>query len=244
MPVPPLLEAGCAPELSEAAGDPAEPLTAHLVELRQRLIICLAYLAAGTVLCYGWSGDLLSWLARSAGTVVFTMPTEAFMVRLKAAAFTGFVAFLPLILHQVWLFVGRALSPRLRRLSLALAAASYLLFLLGAGIAMFVVVPAAMKFLLAFGSDQIRPLMTLSGYLGFVVSLALAFGGVCQLPILLVLLNRLGVVSRQGLRSRWRYVYLLAFIVAGILTPPDAFSQIAMAVPAILIFELTLLFLD
>jgi len=105
-----------------------------------------------------------------------------------------------------------------------------------------VVVPAAMKFLLAFGSDDIRPLMTLSGYLGFVTSLALAFGVVFQLPIGLVLLNRLGLVSRQALRSRWRFVYLGAFILAGVLTPgPDVFSQVALALPGIVIFELTLL---
>jgi sec-independent protein translocase protein TatC len=218
------------------------PLAAHLVELRKRLLICLVYLAAGTALGYGWSGSLLDWLARTAGGVVFTQPTEAFMVRLKTAAVAGLAVFLPLILHQVWLFVARALSPGLRRLSLALTAASYFLFLLGAGLAVFVVVPAAMKFLLAFGSDQIRPLMTLSGYLGFVVSLALSFGGVFQLPIVLVLLNRMGLVTRRGLRSRWRYVYLLAFIVAGILTPsPDVFSQVALAIPCIIIFELTLL---
>jgi len=235
---------GQIPNLSrpDPVDDPAEPLTAHLVELRRRLIFCLAYWGAGTVLCYGWSGRLLTWLARSAGGVVFTLPTEAFMVRLKAAAFTGLLAALPLILHQAWLFVARAFSPGLRRLALGLAAASYLLFALGAAIAMFVVVPSAMRFLLAFGSEEIRPLMTLSGYLGFVTGLALAFGAVFQMPIVMVLLNRMGIVSRRTLRSRWRFVYLGAFIVAGVLTPaPDAFSQIALAVPTILIFELTLL---
>jgi sec-independent protein translocase protein TatC len=222
--------------------DPVEPLTDHLVELRQRLIYCLAYWAAGMALCYSLSGKLLSWLARGAGGVVFTLPTEAFIVRLKAAAFTGLLAVLPLILHQVWLFVARAFSPTLRRLAFGLAAASYVLFLSGAAIALFVVVPSAMKFLLAFGSEDIRPLMTLSGYLGFVTGLALAFGAVFQMPIVLVVLNRLGIVSRRTLRERWRFVYLGAFIVAGVLTPaPDAFSQIALAVPTIAIFELTLL---
>ncbi|MDD5629560.1 MAG: twin-arginine translocase subunit TatC [Elusimicrobia bacterium] len=225
----------------ENARDPAEPLVDHLVELRRRLIYCLCFWAAGTAVCWGISGRLLSWLARGVGGVVFTLPTEAFMVRLKAAAFTGLLAALPLILHQVWLFVARAFSPGLRRLAFVLAAASYLLFVLGAALAAFAVVPAAMRFLLAFGSDEIRPLMTLSGYLGFVAGLALAFGGVFQLPIVLILLNRMGVVSRRTLRERWRYVYLGAFVVAGVLTPPDVFSQCALAVPAILVFELTLL---
>ncbi|MBI5240870.1 MAG: twin-arginine translocase subunit TatC [Elusimicrobia bacterium] len=224
--------------------DPAEPLTAHLVELRLRLIYSLLFWAAGMALCYSSSGRLLGWLARRAGGVVFTMPAEAFTVRLKAAAFLGFLAALPLIFHQVWLFVARALSPSLRRLASALAAASYLLFALGAALALFVVVPAAMRFLLAFGSEDIRPLMTLSGYLGFVTSLALAFGGVFQVPIGLVVLNRLGLVSRRALRERWRFVYLGAFVLAAVLTPgPDLVSQLALAVPCVAIFELTMLVL-
>ncbi|MCX5794547.1 MAG: twin-arginine translocase subunit TatC [Elusimicrobia bacterium] len=240
MPVSSVLD-GAAGVRPEPERDPSEPLTDHIIELRRRLVFCLAYWCAGTVLCYGASGKLLTWLARSAGGVVFTLPTEAFMVRLKTAAFTGLLASLPLILHQVWLFVARAFSPGLRRLAFGLAAASYILFALGAALAMFVVVPSAMRFLLAFGSEEIRPLMTLSGYLGFVTGLALAFGAVFQMPIVLVLLNRLGIVSRRTLRERWRFVYLGAFVVAGALTPPDVFSQIALAVPTIVVFELTLL---
>ena len=110
---------------SDPHEDPAEPLVSHIIELRSRLIWSLLFWAAGTTLCYGASGGLLDWLARRAGGVVFTMPAEAFLIRLKAAAFLGFLAALPLILHQAWLFVARALSPALRRLAFALAAASY-----------------------------------------------------------------------------------------------------------------------
>lgn len=228
--------------ISSDMDDPAEPLAAHLIELRQRLICCLLFWAAGTAVCYGLSGRLLSWLARGVGGVVFTMPAEAFLVRLKAAFFLGFLAALPLLLHQAWLFVARALSPALRRLAVALAAASYLLFALGAALALFVVVPAAMRFLLAFGSPDIHPLMTLSGYLGFAAGLTLAFGGVFQIPVVLVALNRLGLVSRRALRERWRYVYLGAVVLAAVLTPgPDVISQLALAAPCIVIFELTML---
>ena len=239
MPQPAVVEAG-----GELPRDPAEPLTEHLIDLRRRLLMCLAWWIFGSLLCYAWSADILSWMAKTAGGVVFTRPTEAFMTRIKAAAFLGFVAALPFILHQAWLFVARAVSPKFGRLCLGLAAASYLLFLSGASLAVFVVVPAAMRFLLAFGREQIRPLMTLSGYIEFVVSLALSFGGVFQLPIVLVALNRMGLVSRKTLRNRWRYVYLFAFVAAAILAPPDAFSQVALAIPAIIVFELTLLFLN
>ena len=230
---------------SDPHEDPAEPLVSHIIELRSRLIWSLLFWAAGTTLCYGASGGLLDWLARRAGGVVFTMPAEAFLIRLKAAAFLGFLAALPLILHQAWLFVARALSPALRRLAFALAAASYGLFALGAAIALFLVLPAAMRVLLAFGSDDIRPLMTLSGYLGFAASLTLAFGGVFQIPVVLVVLNRLGLVSRRALRERWRYVYLGAVALSALLTPgPDVVSQLALAVPSIAVFELTMLVLS
>jgi len=220
-------------------------LSVHLLELRQRLIWCLGYFAAGMALCYGWSGSLLSWLARGAGGVVFTYPTEAFMMRLKVAAWAGFLAALPLILHQAWLFVARAMNPGFRRLSLFLVPASYFLFLAGAAAAIFFVVPTAMRFLLAFGSEEVRPLMTLSGYLDFMSGLALSFGGVFQVPVALFVLNRAGWVTRRGLANRRRYVYLLTIVAAAILTPgPDVFSQAALAVPAVVIFELTLLALD
>ncbi len=238
MPQPAVVEA------DELSRDPAEPLTAHLIDLRERLLKSLFWWILGSLFCYTWSASILSWMAKAAGGVVFTQPAEAFLTRIKTAAFLGFVAALPFILYQVWLFVARALSPRFRRLCFGLAAASYLLFLLGAGLAVFIVVPAAMRFFLAFGSAEIRPLMTLTGYLGFVVSLALSFGAVFQLPIVLVALNQMGLVSRRTLRSRWRYVYLLAFIVAAVLAPPDAFSQVALAIPAIIVFELTLFFLN
>ncbi|MFA6004065.1 MAG: twin-arginine translocase subunit TatC [Elusimicrobiota bacterium] len=241
MPIPPVLE-----ELDIAPlDDPPQSLVSHLIELRRRLIFIFLYLLLGTALCYRWSGDLLSGLARNAGGVIFTYPTEAFMVRLKVALWVGALAALPLMLHQVWLFVARALPPELRRSGKFVVPASYLLFLAGAAAALLLVVPAAMRVLLAFGSDDIRPLMTLSGYLDFVTGMTLAFGGVFQLPVALYLLNRMGWVSRRALAQRRRYAYLLIFIAAALLTPgPDMFTQLALALPAGVVFELTLFLLD
>ncbi|MDD5656289.1 MAG: twin-arginine translocase subunit TatC [Elusimicrobia bacterium] len=240
MPLPPVLA-----ELEPRRDDPPLPLAEHLIELRRRLLVCFAALGAASMLCYRASGWLLDRLAASAGGVVFTHPTEAFAIRIKAALFAGLLVSLPLILHQAWLFVARAFDARLRRLAPRLAAASYLLFLLGAAVAVFAVVPAAMRVLLAFGGEHVRPLMTLSGYLGFAAGLALSFGGVFQLPVVLILLNRMGVVGRRGLRERRRYVYLAAVAAAAVLTPgPDVVSQAALAVPILAIFELTLFFLD
>lgn len=225
--------------------DPPQPLVEHIVELRQRLINSLLYLAAGSAVGFHYSAPLLSWLAKPAGQLVFIAPTEAFYTRLKAGVFGGLLLTLPLILHQVWLFVGRALAPRFRRLVLRMVPISYGLFLLGAALAVFVVVPAAMKFLLSYGSDGIRPMITLGAYLEFVTGLSLAFGAMFQTPLVLFTLNRMGMVSRRALREKWRHVWLLAFVLSALLTPgPDLISQLCLALPTIVLFEITLLALD
>ena len=225
----------------ELLDDPPMPLVEHLVELRRRLIASLLILGTGTLLTYRYSGLLLSWITRPAGSVVFTAPTEAFYTRLKLALYGGFVLTLPLILHQAWLFTARAISRRWRRTLLAMVPLSYLLFLFGASLCVFVVVPAAMRFLLSYGSEGVKPLMTLGAYLEFVTGLSLAFGAVFQLPLVLYALNRMGILQSRQLREYRRHIYLLCFIAAAFLTPgPDVVSQISLAVPAILLFEITL----
>lgn len=228
--------------VAEQLVDEPMPLTEHLVELRRRLIVSLSALAVGTLLIYRWSGQILSWLAHPVGGLIFTAPTDAFLTRLKVAMFGGLFLSLPLILHQAWLFVARALEARWRRFLLGILPLSYALFLLGAAVAVFVVVPGAMRFLLAYGSEDVRPLLNLNSYLEFVTHLGVSFGLIFQMPLALYFLNRVGLVTRRGLASRRQYVYLLAFLLAGIATPgPDVFSQIALALPTVLLFELTLL---
>lgn len=222
--------------------DRAQPLVEHLIELRRRLIVSLLWLGAGTALAYHWAGQFLLFLTRPVGRVYFSAPTEAFYTRMKAALFGGLLLALPLILREAYLFAARAVDPVWRRTLRRMAPLSYLLFLLGASLAVFVVVPAAMRFLLAFGSDEIRPLMGLSAYLEFVTGLALAFGAMFQLPLALFTANRLGLVSRRALAERRGYAYVGAFVLAALLTPgPDVFSQTALALPTVLLYELTLL---
>jgi sec-independent protein translocase protein TatC len=218
------------------------PLLEHLVELRRRLLVSLLLLGVGTAIMLHFSGPLLSWLTRPVGALVFTVPTEAFYTRLKVALYGGFLLTLPLLLHQAWLFMARAFDKRLRRMLLGLVCASYFLFLLGAGICFFFVVPTALRFLLSYGSGELRPLLTLSAYLEFVIGLSLAFGIVFELPLILYAANRLGMLERGTLISMRRPVYLLCFVAAAFLTPgPDLISQISLAIPAIVLFEISLL---
>lgn len=235
MPNPILLEP---PDLD----DPPQPLVEHLVELRERLIWMLLFLAAGSAIVFHYSGAFIDWLARPVGHLVFVAPTEAFYTRLRIAVFGGFALTLPLQLHQLYLFVARALSRSWRATIAALVPASYLLFMLGAAISLYIVVPSAMKFLLSYGSEGLQPMLSLASYLDFVTGLTLAFGAVFQLPLVLLALNRAGIVGRSRLAEYRRHVYLLCVIAAAFLTPgPDPISQCALAVPAIILFEATLL---
>jgi sec-independent protein translocase protein TatC len=222
--------------------DPEIPVVEHLVELRLRLIYSLLTLAAGTALCYPFSAPLLSWLARPAGGLVFTAPTEAFMVRLKVAGAAGLLVSLPFVLNQAWLFVAPAMERRWKGVIRKVIPLSYVLFIGGAALAILVVVPAAMRFLLSYGTAEIKPLLTLSNYLEFVTQLAVSFGLVFQLPLVLFAANRAGLVAKDSLGAKRRYIYLGSFVAAAFLTPgPDIFSQLALALPAVVLFELTLL---
>lgn len=219
-------------------------LVEHLEELRARLIRALAATALGTGVCWAWTGEALSWLARPVGGLVFLAPTEAFFTRLKLALFAGFLLALPVVIYEAWAFTARALGERVRRSIGLLIPASYLLFVSGVLLAVLVVVPTAVKFLLAYGTDEVKPLLSAGEYVSFVGSLAVAFGAVFQLPLVLVLLERLGVVGKRALVRQRRVVYFLGFVAAAMMTPgPDIVSQLALAVPIAVLFELSLLFM-
>jgi sec-independent protein translocase protein TatC len=224
--------------------DPEQPLVEHLEELRFRLIRSIVAVAVGTGLVWTRAGQFLSWLAKPVGGLIFIAPTEAFFVRLKVAMFGGFLLALPFVLYQVWAFVARALGRGLRASVVRLIPASYLLFLLGAGVCVGLVIPAAMTFLISYGGEDVKPMLSVGSYAEFVISLAIAFGVVFQLPLILILLNRIGMVSRRALTETRRYAWLIAFIIAAVLTPgPDVISQISLGVPMVLLFELSLLFM-
>lgn len=225
--------------------DPPQSVVEHLTELRRRLIISLLAWGAASAAAYQWSAGLLRSLARPAGALYFNAPADAFLTRLRVALFAGLALALPVILRQAWLFTARAIHPAWRRPLGRLIPWSYLLFLTGGAMAFFVVAPAATRFLIEFGTEDIRPLFSLGAYVSFVTGLMLSFGLVFQLPLVLVGLNRAGLVSRSYLDERRRLAYLLSFVGAALLTPgPDVVSQAALALPAIALFELTLLTLS
>jgi sec-independent protein translocase protein TatC len=214
------------------------PFTDHLDELRHRLIVSLVGIGIGFAVCYGFSQQLLLLLQRPMPTrLVFIAPTEAFFVNLKVAFYAGLFLSVPLLLFQVWKFVAPGLYEHERRYSFPFLITSTVLFLVGALFAYVVILPVALHFLLAQGGELWKPNITLSNYLSFCMRLILAAGLIFEFPVLMYFLAKVGVVTPEFLVKNRKYAVLVAFIISAILTPPDVFSQILLAVPLFLLFE-------
>lgn len=217
------------------------PFTAHLAELRGRLIRSIIAVAAGFAVCYGFSDRLLVFLWRPMGReLVFIAPTEAFFSHLKVAFLGGLVLAWPYICYQAWSFVSPGLYEKERRYTLPFVVGATIMFLLGAGFVYFLILPYGMAFLLGYGGTFLVPMISVGAYVSFALRLFIAFGGMFELPLVVVLLSKLGLVTPQMLARNRKYVIVVSFLVAAVLTPPDIFTQVLMAVPLLALFEVSI----
>ena len=230
-----------------AGADPADaaegrmPFLAHLGELRQRIMVCLIALMIGFAVTFSFSERIITYLARPLEPVklAFLEPTEPFWVNMKVALVAGGFLFLPVILWQVWGFIAPGLLPHERKFALPFVILSTLFFFIGASFALTIIVPKAVQFLISFKTGNLVPTLSVNRYVDFVLKFTLAFGLVFELPLALTLGSRLGLVTPAFLAKNRKYAILLCFVAAAILTPtPDAFNQILMAGPMILLYEL------
>jgi len=222
--------------------------TSHLEELRRRLIICIIAIAAGFIACYNFSKELYSILARPLRQVlppnsalVYTTPTEAFLTYMKTAFIGGLFLAVPVVLYEMWKFIAPGLYQKEKAYVIPFVFVSSILFIGGALFGYFFVFPMAFTFLMSFSSDMVQALPSMREYLDFAMKMLLAFGVVFETPVFVFFLAKLGIVDYQRLRAFRKYYIVLAFIVAAVLTPPDPISQILMAVPLLLLFEVSLL---
>lgn len=216
-------------------------LLADIGEFRGRLIRALLVLAAGTALGFLYSPKLIELMLRPVGELIYLAPSEAFMVHIRVALATGIVITLPYALASLAAFAGRRVARPLRRQLYIVLAAGLLLFAGGTVFAATVVVPGVLAFFLSFASDKVRPLLNLGHYIGFVFGTVVPFGLIFQLPLTIAALARVGILSPRVLAQNRRYVILLIFVLAAILTPPDAVSQLLMAGPLLVLFEIGIL---
>jgi sec-independent protein translocase protein TatC len=222
------------------------PFVSHLIELRDRLVRAL--IAVG--LCFGvlalWPGpgglyDLLAApliASLPAGaTMIATNVISPFLVPLKITLLAAFLLALPVVLYQVWAFVAPGLYSHEKRLVLPLVVSSTLLFLIGVAFCYFFVFGQVFKFIQSFAPKSITAAPDIEAYLGFVMTMFIAFGAAFEVPVVVVVLARMGIVSVEKLRAFRGYFIVLAFIVAAIITPPDIVSQLALAIPMCLLYE-------
>jgi len=224
------------------------PFTSHLEELRRRLIIAFIAVAVGFVASYGFKEQLFEILVRplklvmaEGDTLIFTNLPEAFFTYLKVAFLTGIGLASPVIIYQFWMFVAPGLYDKEKRVLLPIVFLSTLFFLGGALFGYFIVFPFGFEFFLGFATDTIRPMPSMKEYLGFAAKLLLAFGIVFELPLVITFMAKLGLVTVPFLKRNRKYAVLIFFIGAAILTPPDVVTQIMMALPLMLLYEISII---
>lgn len=222
------------------------PLLDHLIELRTRLLRAIMALAVAFGVCLYFAKDILAFLVQpllDAGQdkLIFTKLYGQFFVELKVALWAAFFIAFPVIANQLWAFIAPGLYAKEKKAFLPFLLATPALFLSGAAMAYYLVMPTAFHWFLGFqgtpGGIQIEALPNSEDYLGLVMQFILAFGLSFLLPVLLLLLNTAGIVSRSQLVGARRYVIVAIFVVAAIATPPDVISQLMLAVPLMLLFE-------
>lgn len=217
--------------------------TERLVQLRRVLIRSLLLVTGAAVLAYVLSDPVLADLMKHmpGGGLVFLSPTEAFVTRIKLALAGGFVLAAPLLLGQLYGFVKPLLPEERRRGAVWLIPLSFVLFSAGAAFGYFVLLPVALRFLLGFQGPDLEPMLAVGPYVGFVTMLVLPLGLIFQLPVVAVFLTRIGVLDPYQVGARRKYAVLIIVVLSALLTPPDVFSQLLMAGPLLLLFEISLL---
>ena len=244
-----------APAPEAASSEDPEPenerpmtLLEHLTELRTRLLRCFIGIAVGFLLCYGVAGQIFRLLALplinvlpNDGKLMFTGLPGGFFVELKVAFVAGIFLASPYVFYQIWAFISPGLYEREKRFMLPLSVISALFFLGGAAFCYFAVFPVAFAFFMSYSTDVIVAMPSINEYLSFAVEMLIAFGLIFEMPLFAYFLARMGLLTAAKMRKVRRYAVLGVFIVAAILTPPDVFSQTLMAVPMLLLYELSIL---
>lgn len=229
------------------------PFTEHLRELRRRLVICTIFIAVGFGICYYFSKPLLKIMmlplldAMPDGGeelyhkgLVYTGLPEAFFTYLKIGLWGGVILSSPVIFYQIWRFVAPGLYKNERRYLIPFVVFSSLLFFIGGFFGYFVVFPFGFRFFLTVAGDNIMPMLSVKEYFSLTIKLLFGFGLVFELPLVMVFLGKIGLVNARMLSKGRKYAIFLVFVVGAILTPPDVVSQILMALPLIVLYEISI----
>ncbi|MBN2538478.1 MAG: twin-arginine translocase subunit TatC [Deltaproteobacteria bacterium] len=227
--------------------DEKMPFMLHLEELKTRLTRVLIAIGVGFVICYLFK-EKLFWaltlplvaVLPDNSSMIFTSLPEAFFTYLKVSFFASIFLVSPFILYQIWKFVSPGLFPSEKKQVAPFVTFSTIFFLGGSLFAYYIVFPFGFKFFVGFGNEFIRPMLSLKEYLSFSMKLLIAFGVIFELPIFMFFLAKIGMVDSRILAKKRKYAILLVFIVAALFTPPDVVTQILMALPLMLLYEISI----
>lgn len=217
----------------------------HLEELRRRIIISLAALGLASLATLPFSPWILKILKAPASGVIeklaFFGPQEAFLIYMKIGFLAGTIIALPVILYQAWQFIVPAMDEKFRKHAFYFIAACSAAFFLGCIFAYLVMLPAALRFLLSFGSEDLQPVISASHYISFVVSIILCCGVVFEMPVLSFILSKFGLIDAGMLRSKWRIAIVAILVTAAAITPTtDVFNMMFLAVPMLLLYVVSI----
>ena len=235
--------------MTDADHAKSEPFVSHLIELRNRLLWAVGSVLLIFFALVPFANELYEWFAKplisnlpQGGTMISTEPHGPFFIPFKFAFATAFALAIPMVLYQVWAFVAPGLYQKEKKIVLPLIVSSTLLFYLGIMFAYYVVFPIIFKFFIGMAPEGVAVMTDISAYMSFALKLFFAFGASFEVPIATILLARMGVVTTDAMARQRPHIILGAFVLGMLMTPPDIFSQVMLAVPVWLLFELGLFF--
>ena len=225
-----------------------QPFLTHLEELRNRLIVCAIAIGIGFVISYIFSKQLFSFLILPLTEVlpadshlIFTNLPEMFIAYIKVALIAGIILAIPVIFYELWMFMAPALYRREKGYLIPFVLFSSILFLVGSLFGYFVVFPYGFKFFIGFATEDIQALPSVKQYFSFTIRLLLAFGVVFELPVVVFFMTKIGLITPDSMKRFRKFAILSSFILSAILTPPDVATQIMMALPIIILYEVSIL---
>jgi len=228
--------------------DEKQPFLAHLDELRKRLIVCAIAVGAGFAISYIFSKQLFSFLILpltkvlpDESTLIFTSLPEMFIAYIKVALIAGIILAVPVIFYELWMFVAPALYRREKGYVVPFVVFSTILFVVGSLFGYFVVFPYGFKFFIGFATEDIQALPSVKQYFSFAIRLLLVFGLVFEMPVAVLFLTKIGLITPESMKKYRKFAILGSFVLSAILTPPDVATQLMMALPIIILYELSIL---